>query len=83
MVFFDGLAMREDPATGGCNAGLAQYLHRLGVRGRFAVEQGFEIRRPSRIYHDLREHDLHEGTGAGVPVAVGGRVQAVAEGRLL
>jgi trans-2,3-dihydro-3-hydroxyanthranilate isomerase len=77
MMFFDGISMREDPATGGTNAGLAQYLYRLGVRGRFAVEQGFEMRRPSRIYLDLQD------AAPGVPVAVGGRVQPVAEGRLL
>lgn len=77
MVFFDGTALREDPATGAANAALGQYLHRLGVRGAVVVEQGFEIGRPSRIHLDIRD------SAPGVPVAVGGRVQAVAEGRLL
>lgn len=79
MLFFDGVTMREDPATGSANAAFAQYLHTLGVRGRLVVEQGFEIRRPSRIYLALQQ----ARADAGVPVRVGGRVRAVAEGRLL
>jgi trans-2,3-dihydro-3-hydroxyanthranilate isomerase len=77
MLFFDGVSVREDPATGSANAALAQYLHRLGERGSFAVEQGFEISRPSRIYHQLLD------SPAGVPVTIGGKVHPVAEGRLL
>jgi trans-2,3-dihydro-3-hydroxyanthranilate isomerase len=72
MLFFDGVAMREDPATGSANAAFAWYLRELGERGDFIVEQGFEIRRPSRIYLDVNDS-----------VAVGGRVQPVAAGRLL
>jgi trans-2,3-dihydro-3-hydroxyanthranilate isomerase len=78
MLFYDGVSMREDPATGSANAAFAQYLHRLGERGRFVVEQGFEIRRPSRIYLDV----ANDGAG-GMPVTVGGRVQPVVEGRLV
>lgn len=37
----------------------------------FVLEQGFEIGRPSRIYLEI-----------GASVRVGGKVQAVAEGRL-
>jgi trans-2,3-dihydro-3-hydroxyanthranilate isomerase len=77
MMFFDGVSIREDPATGSANAAFAQYLHRLGERGRFVVEQGFEIRRPSRIYLEVAD-DRRD-----MPVTVGGRVQAVAEGRLV
>jgi len=77
MMFFDGVSIREDPATGSANAAFAQYLHRLDQRGSFIVEQGFEIRRPSRIYLDLA-NDQRD-----MPVTVGGRVQAVAEGRLV
>jgi len=79
MLFFDGVSVREDPATGSANAAFAQYLHTLGLRGRLMVEQGFEIRRPSRIYLQL----LVAPTSAAVPVRVGGRVRGVAEGRLL
>jgi trans-2,3-dihydro-3-hydroxyanthranilate isomerase len=78
MMFFDGVSIREDPATGSANAAFAQYLHRLGERGPFIVEQGYEVRRPSRIYLDL----ANDAT-SGMPVTVGGRVQPVAEGRLV
>jgi trans-2,3-dihydro-3-hydroxyanthranilate isomerase len=71
MLFFDGVGLREDPATGSANAAFASYLRARGVSGRQVVEQGFEIRRPSRIYLDV-----------GTTLAVGGRVQLVAEGRL-
>jgi len=71
MQFFDGTGVREDPATGSANAALATYLRRRGITGARVVEQGFEIRRPSRIYLDI-----------GEILAVGGRVQPVAEGRL-
>jgi len=80
IMFFDGLTIREDPATGSANAAFAQYLHRLGERGARVVEQGFEMRRPSRIHLNLQ--DSPAGAG-GVSVAVGGKVQPVAEGRLL
>ena len=72
MQFFDGVAVREDPATGSANAAFASYLRDGGERGAFIVEQGFEIHRPSRIYLEV-----------GDSLAVGGRVQSVAEGRLL
>lgn len=72
MQFFDGHGMREDPATGSANAAFAYYLGQRGERGRRVVEQGFEIGRPSRILLDV-----------GATLAVGGRVQPVAEGRLL
>ncbi|NBC22348.1 MAG: PhzF family phenazine biosynthesis isomerase [Gammaproteobacteria bacterium] len=72
MLFFDGTGMREDPATGSANAAFASYLRDRGERGARIVEQGFEIRRPSRIH-------LHVGD----ELAVGGRVVPVARGELL
>jgi trans-2,3-dihydro-3-hydroxyanthranilate isomerase len=72
-LFFDANGIREDPATGSANAGLACYLR--GVRPapfRAVVEQGFEIARPSRLYLDVQP------TG----YRVGGKVRLVAEGRL-
>lgn len=71
MRFHDGVGVREDPATGSANAAFAAYLRANQRRGEFIVEQGFEIGRPSRIYLSV-----------GDALAVGGRVQAVAEGRL-
>lgn len=72
LLFFDGMAIREDPATGSANAAFASYLREHGYRGPAVVEQGFEIGRPSRIHLSV-----------GDELAVGGRVQPVAEGRLL
>jgi trans-2,3-dihydro-3-hydroxyanthranilate isomerase len=71
LQFFDGQGMREDPATGSANAAFAHYLRARGESGARIVEQGFEIRRPSRIHLEI-----------GTTLAVGGRVQPVAEGKL-
>ena len=71
VLFFDGTGMREDPATGSANAAFAAFLRSRGVSGAKIVEQGFQVRRPSRIYLDI-----------GDTLAVGGRVQPVATGRL-
>jgi trans-2,3-dihydro-3-hydroxyanthranilate isomerase len=79
MIFFDGTSLREDPATGSANAAFAQYLQRLGERRRRIVEQGFEMRRPSRIYLELREESASPDVA---PVTVGGKVQPVAAGEL-
>ena len=72
-LFFDANGVREDPATGSANSGFAAYLHaHLKKPIDVIVEQGFEIKRPSRLY--LR------ADAAGL--RVGGRVQTVVEGRL-
>jgi trans-2,3-dihydro-3-hydroxyanthranilate isomerase len=72
-LFFRAPEVREDPATGSANSGLAAYLrHHLGAPVDVIVEQGFEIDRPSRLYLKAEEEIL-----------VGGKVQAVAEGTLL
>jgi trans-2,3-dihydro-3-hydroxyanthranilate isomerase len=72
LQFFDGTGVREDPATGSANSAFAVYLRTRGITGARIVEQGFEIHRPSRIHLDI-----------GDRVAVGGRIQLVAEGRLV
>lgn len=72
LQFFDGVGIREDPATGSANSAFASYLRARGVSGARTVEQGFEIGRPSRLYLEI-----------GDELAVGGRVQPVAEGRLV
>lgn len=71
MLFFDGSAVREDPATGSANAALAAYFRRLGHSGSVIVEQGFEIGRPSRIYLEI-----------GPELRIGGRVMPFARGTL-
>lgn len=71
-MFFESGGVREDPATGSANSAFAAYLEDLGWRGRqVVVDQGVEIRRPSRLYLDL-----------GDPLRVGGKVQPVAVGTL-
>ncbi len=73
-LFFDANGVREDPATGSANSGFAAYLHaHLKKPIDVIVEQGFEIKRPSRLYLRADAQQLR----------VGGRVQAVSEGRLL
>ena len=67
LIPFDGL--REDPATGSANTALAAHLRALGIDGRFVVEQGFEIDRPSRLYLDVDD-----------PIRVGGKVHPVLTG---
>jgi trans-2,3-dihydro-3-hydroxyanthranilate isomerase len=71
MHFFDGVGLREDPATGSANSGFAAYLEALGRTGELVVEQGFEVGRPSRIYLRIDE-----------TLQVGGKVRPVAEGSL-
>ena len=83
-VFADAAGIPEDPATGSSNGCLAAYLvaHRYLDRPEIAVrvEQGHEVGRPSLLH--LRAHDADDGD-EDIAVSVGGRVQPVAEGRLL
>lgn len=72
-MFFDAGGWREDPATGSANAAFAAYLATHGIRRAVAVEQGFEMRRPSRIYLDIPP--------SGEGYRVGGKVQRVLSGR--
>ena len=60
---------REDPATGSANTAFASHIRSLGTHGRFIVEQGFEIGRPSRLYLDV-----------GEPIRIGGKVRSVLTG---
>ena len=72
-LFFDANGVREDPATGSANSGFAAYLYaHLKKPIDVIVEQGFEIKRPSRLYLRADGRDLR----------VGGRVQPVVEGHL-
>ncbi len=72
-MFFESGGVREDPATGSANTAFAAYLKDMDwPRRTVVVDQGVEIRRPSRLYLEL-----------GDPLRVGGKVRAVVEGRLL
>ncbi len=74
----DGI-LKEDSATGSANGCLLGYLLKTNFLGtdniQISVEQGYEIPRPSILYHDgqkISETDLS--------IKIGGKVQWVAKG---
>ena len=71
----------EDPATGSANGCLAGYLikHKYFEKEKIdlKVEQGYEVDRPSLIM--LRA----EKKGKEIIIHVGGKVKAIAKGRLI
>jgi PhzF family phenazine biosynthesis protein len=74
-AFFPGIGIDEDPATGSAAGPLAHYLvarQRASEHAWLTIEQGDEIRRPSRI----------EVRVSGDRVEVAGRCAIVAEGTL-
>lgn len=72
-MFFNSGGPREDPATGSANSAFAAYLRALRGTGFEAiVDQGVEIKRPSRLY--LRVRDT---------IQVGGKVQLAVRGELV
>jgi trans-2,3-dihydro-3-hydroxyanthranilate isomerase len=77
MIFYGG----EDPATGSAAGCCAAWMRRHGLTGpgeRVVIEQGLEVRRPSRI------HVCASGEGEHVTdVRVGGYVVEVARGEYL
>jgi trans-2,3-dihydro-3-hydroxyanthranilate isomerase len=80
-VFADLLGVPEDPATGSGNGCLAGYLvkHRYfgGEEIETRVEQGIEVNRPSLIYLKAAK------VGNSIEVNVGGRVEMIAQGKLV
>jgi len=80
-AFTDYYGMAEDPATGSANSCFAAYLAKYRYLGTdqidVRVEQGYEIGRPSLIYLKAQDRD---GT---IHAEVGGKVLAIAQGRLL
>jgi trans-2,3-dihydro-3-hydroxyanthranilate isomerase len=70
-MYFHSGNLREDPATGSANSAFAAYLRALrGGEFEVVVDQGVEMKRPSRLY--LR---------VGEVLQVGGRTQPVASGQ--
>jgi trans-2,3-dihydro-3-hydroxyanthranilate isomerase len=79
-VFAGGVGVTEDPATGSAALGLGVYLVATGLLtdgGPYAVRQGVEMGRPSRLECAV----VAEG-GAAVSVQVTGSVVPVATGRI-
>ena len=71
-MFFESGWLREDPATGSANTAFAAYLRKLeGTGHRYVVDQGVEMRRPSRLYLEIEDR-----------LRVGGRVFPVVQGAL-
>ena len=74
-VFVPELAVPEDPATGSSAAGLGLALEARGLLsdpGAYAISQGAEVGRPSRILGRLQGGRVH----------VAGRVQPIARGEI-
>jgi trans-2,3-dihydro-3-hydroxyanthranilate isomerase len=80
-VYVPLFGIQEDPATGSGNSCLAGYLSEHQYLGNptvdIQVEQGMEIKRPSRLYLKANEAE------AGHNIQVGGKVQLIAKGTLL
>lgn len=80
-VLVDIYGVPEDPATGSANGDLSGYLVKHNYFGRdhiqIKVEQGYEINRPSLLYHNTWQD------GDEIAVNIGGRVFMVAEGNLI
>ena len=77
MLFYNG----EDPATGSASGCAAAWMVEHGVaqpNERVLIEQGVEMKRPSRIFVRASRHD-----GRVVNVRVGGNVVEVLRGELL
>ncbi len=79
-VFTDFAGIPEDPATGSSNGCLAGYLAKHRYFGEdhidVKVEQGYQIKRPSRLYLRAATH------GDRIEVDVGGKVVPIAKGKL-
>ncbi len=76
MIFYNG----EDPATGSAAGCCASWMAAHGVAAsgeRVLIEQGIEMKRPSRIFVSAEKHDQHVEN-----VRVGGNVVEVARGEI-
>jgi trans-2,3-dihydro-3-hydroxyanthranilate isomerase len=78
-IFAPGAGVGEDPATGSANGPLGAYLAGYGLVRSDAIvsEQGFEMRRPSRLHISIGRG----ADGAIDDVRVAGGVYIVGEGR--
>jgi len=76
MIFYNG----EDPATGSAAGCCASWMaaHGIAASGeRVLIEQGIEMKRPSRIFVSAEKHDQRVNN-----VRVGGNVVEVARGEI-
>jgi trans-2,3-dihydro-3-hydroxyanthranilate isomerase len=80
-VFVPGLSVAEDAATGSAAAGLGVALADLGLLpadGRFVIDQGIEMGRPSRLHVTVDPGQ----PAADLRVRVAGAVVPIATGRI-
>ena len=79
MFLIEDGKLNEDSATGSANGCLLGYLLKTNFMGtdsvKISVEQGYEIPRPSILYHDGRKISETEFS-----IRIGGKVQAVSKG---
>ncbi|MEW9699733.1 PhzF family phenazine biosynthesis protein [Paenibacillus sp. SI8] len=77
-VFGEYFGCPEDPATGSANGNLAGYLIKHNYFGSdsidIRVEQGFEIKRPSILYHRAQQVNDH------ISIQIGGKTIYTAKG---
>jgi len=80
-MFDPGHGIPEDPATGSAAAAFAGVIARFdeppGGEHRYAIEQGFEMSRPSRVQLSIVMND-----GALQTVRIGGNAVRVADGEM-
>ena len=80
MFLIEDGKLGEDSATGSANGCLLGYLLKTNFMGtdsvKISVEQGYEIPRPSILYHD--GHKISE---TEFSIRIGGKVQAVSTGK--
>lgn len=78
-MFAPAMGIAEDPATGGAAAALGGYLAQGGGEGtlRWAIKQGVEMGRPSRI-----ELEADVQNGVTLRVRVGGAAVRVSDGTM-
>ena len=79
MFLIEDGKLNEDSATGSANGCLLGYLLKTNFLGtnsvKISVEQGYEIPRPSILYHDGQRISETEFS-----IRIGGKVQAVSKG---
>lgn len=79
MFLLEDGTLKEDSATGSANGCLLGYLLKTNFMGtdsvKISVEQGYEIPRPSILYHDGQKISETEFS-----IRIGGKVQWVSKG---
>jgi trans-2,3-dihydro-3-hydroxyanthranilate isomerase len=70
-MFAPAMGIEEDPATGAAAAAFAGYLRAHGGAGRWVIEQGVEMGRPSRLFVEADADGGIRVGGTAVPMMRG------------